>query len=245
MATQTVDQGELKQKLLANQISWQDALALITSSNSPPWKTKEWKLKRDSLIATVCGQCGSSEAPLVLQHTWQPKPLVQLFRDIRADYSNEWNVWKEKYPISIDLSNIPLDANVCPKCFSQTIKFRKTLKNWKCLAQESGVFCHHIFETPICRVSKDVFKALEKEAWKKQLEAFDTAFGIGVKAVLAAIDQHTRYLSMKDTITLCKRCAFVADKTKLVLCNICKENYHKPHYSRCAKCAGFEVSNHT
>jgi len=219
MATQTVDQGELKQKLLANQISWQDALALITSSNSPPWKTKEWKLKRDS--------------------------LVQLFRDIRADYSNEWNVWKEKYPISIDLSNIPLDANVCPKCFSQTIKFRKTLKNWKCLAQESGVFCHHIFETPICRVSKDVFKALEKEAWKKQLEAFDTAFGIGVKAVLAAIDQHTRYLSMKDTITLCKRCAFVADKTKLVLCNICKENYHKPHYSRCAKCAGFEVSNLT
>jgi len=238
MLEKYIDQSELKQKLLANEITWQDAQKLISSQKSPPWKTKEWKSKRDALIATHCAQCGTNEPPLVLQHTWQPKPFSLLFREIRGNYFDQWNVWKSEHPLEIDMSSIQADTNACPKCHSPTIRFRKTMKDWKCIAQESGVFCHHIFETPIRIVSEATRKNLSKVAWVKMLEEFDTVFGIGKQAVIMAIDQHARYISMQDTITLCKKCAFVADRTNMVLCEICKKNYHLTRYNRCAKCAG-------
>jgi hypothetical protein len=241
MTKQRVDQLELKQRLLANEISWQDALAIITSSSTPPWKTKEWQVKRDALIANHCKQCGTTEPPLVLQHIWQPKPIAQLFQEMRSNHPAEWDNWKDKHPLTIDLSAIPSDTNACPKCFSPTIRLRKKAKDWKCVAQEAGVFCEHVFETPARVVSQATIKNLRIAAWRKSQEDFDTTHDIGRRVVIAAIDQHMRYLSMQDTITLCKRCAFVADQTKMVLCRICKANYHSVLHDRCSKCAGIQV----
>lgn len=244
MAKQNIDQLELKEKLLADEINWRDALAAITSSRTPPWKTKAWKVKRDALIANQCHQCATTEPPMVLQHTWQPKPISQLFKDIRNNHIDEWNDWIVKHPIKIDLSGITPNVNACPKCFSPTIRYRKTLKIWKCVAQEAGQFCRHIFETPTLIVSKAIVKDFQKLAWRTRQDEFDTVHNVGKRAVIESIDQHTRYLSMQDTITLCKRCACVADRTNMVLCELCKQNYHATKYDRCSKCAKITTKPH-
>lgn len=241
MGKSNFDQSKLKQKLLSGEIGWQEALAIITSFKSPPWKSKEWKAKRDALLANKCQQCGSMEK-LTLQHTRHPKSIQALFQELRGDFLNEWNEWKIKHPIQIDLTTISADTNACPKCSSPTIRFRKTMNDWKCIASVNGIFCHHIFETPIHIISETVRKDLWKKDWYKMQEEFDTAFGIGKQVVVMAIDQHGHYLTMQDTVTLCKRCAFVADRTKMVFCEICKQNYHVVRYDRCSKCAGIDSS---
>ncbi len=45
-----------------------------------------------------------------------------------------------------------------------------------------------------------------------------------------------RYLSGDDTITLCKKCAFLWDKHGLILCKDCKEHYHPLSDGKCKYC---------
>jgi len=42
-------------------------------------------------------------------------------------------------------------------------------------------------------------------------------------AVLKGIEVHKRYISMEDTKTYCKRCAFLWDRKRLKVCDVCKE----------------------
>lgn len=48
---------------------------------------------------------------------------------------------------------------------------------------------------------------------------------------------HERYMSGKDTVTFCKKCAFLWDKHGLKLCERCRENYHSQDYIVCKQCA--------
>lgn len=238
MKQEPIDQVDLKRRLLADEMSWQEALQIITSLRSPPWQSKEWKTKRVLFLGERCEQCGTDDPPLVLQHLWHPTRTSQIFYDLRRKLLNEWYEWQRDHPIEPDFSNIPADTNVCPKCSSPTIRFRKTMKNWKCVAQVAGVVCGHDFDFPFRAVSNAKKKEIEKAARHRSMEQFDNAFGIGKAAVTIVIDQHIRYMSLEDTTTLCKRCAFVADKTEMVFCQRCRANYHLPAFAQCATCAG-------
>lgn len=232
-----IDQRELLGKVTSNEINWRDALDIITSLKKP-WHTKEWKEQRKVLLASQCKNCGTSTPPLVLQHTWHPTPIYKLFYTARKKFENEWQLWKQTHTFEVDTSSLIPDTDGCPKCGSTTIRYRKKAKTWICASKPKGITCGNVFDTPIRVISPDAIWHLEKSASQKLQDAFDEEFGVGKKVVITALGHNIRYLSLKDTKTLCKRCAFVEDKTKMVLCSICKNKYHSIKYDRCSACAG-------
>lgn len=242
MLNSNLDQRELLRKVISNEVNWKDALNII-SSLKKPWHTKEWKEQRKVLLASQCENCGTTTPPLVLQHTWHPTPIHHLFYTERRKYQNEWAAWKQSHVIEIDTSSLVPNTDGCPKCKSTTIRYRKKAKTWICVSKPLGVTCGNVFETPIQVVSPSVISNLERAAKQKLQDTFDEHFGIGKKVVITAIEHHIRYISLQDTKTLCKRCAFVEDKTNMVLCNICKNNYHSKKFDRCSACAGIEKEN--
>lgn len=237
----TTDQRALLQavlsKLSADKIDWVEAREILTSLKKP-WTTKEWKEQRKLLLASACESCGTTTPPLVLQHTWHPTPLYKLFYAARKKYRGEWDTWKVSHPIEVDLSSLTADMDGCPRCGSTTIRYRKRVKTWMCVAKSAGVTCGNVFESPMRVISPITVRTLERRAAQDQQDAFDEAFGIGRKAVTRALEHQVRYLSLQDTKTLCKRCAFVEDRTRMILCIICKEKYHSKKYERCSSCAG-------
>lgn len=236
-----IDQRELLQKVLSNEINWKEALKIIQPTRKP-WHTKEWKEKRKILLASQCQNCGTTKPPLVLQHTWHPTPLHKLFYNARKKYQNEWILWQQSHTIEIDKSSLIPDADGCPKCGSTTIRYRKRAKTWICVSKPAGDTCENVFHNPIRVVSHRAISKLEKHSGQQIQDDFDEEFGIGKKVTITAIEHQIRYLSLKDTKTLCKRCAFVEDKTKMVLCNLCMATYHSKRYDRCSACAGIDTT---
>jgi len=49
---------------------------------------------------------------------------------------------------------------------------------------------------------------------------------------------YKRYMSGVDTVTFCKKCAFLMDRKNKKLCRICKKNYHDIYYDTCHTCKG-------
>lgn len=239
----TTDQRTLLQEVLskvsADEMGWIAAREILTSLKKP-WVTKEWKEQRKLLLASACESCGTTTPPLVLQHTWHPTPLYKLFYAARRKYRSEWEAWKGSHPLEVDLSSLVANQDGCPRCRSTVIRYRKRVKTWVCDSKSAGLSCGNVFESPIRVVSPTAVRSLQRTAAQDVQDAFDEAFGIGRKVIMKALEHQIRYLSLKDTKTLCKRCAFVEDRTRMVLCNICKEKYHSKKYDRCSSCAGME-----
>ena len=232
-----IDQRVLLKKVISDEMNWRDALNIITSLKKP-WHTKEWKEQRKILLATQCENCGTSAPPFVLQHTWHPTPIYKLFYKAQKKYEDEWLSWKQSHTVEVDTSSLFPDMDGCPKCGSTTIRYRKIAQTWICTSKPAGITCGNVFDTPIRVVSHEAIRNLEKAADQNLHDAFYEAFGIGKKVTITALEHNIRYLSLKDTKTFCKRCAFVVDKTNMVLCNVCKNKYHSKKYDRCSSCAG-------
>lgn len=230
---------EILSKLTTNEMNWIEARGILTSLRKP-WTTKEWKEARKGLLGSACESCGTTTPPLVLQHTWHPTPMHKLFYAARRKHRSAWETWKESHPLEVDRSALAADLDGCPRCRSTTIRHRKRVNAWICAARSAGVTCGHVFERPMRVASPTAVRALERRAAQDVQDAFDESFGIGRKVITRALEHQVRYLSLKDTKTLCKRCAFVEDRTRMVLCNVCKEKYHSKKYDRCSSCAGVE-----
>jgi hypothetical protein len=234
----TTDQRALLQEALlkvsSDEMGWIDAREILTSLKKP-WVTKEWKEQRKLLLAAACESCGTTP-PLVLQHTWHPTPLYRLFYAARRKHRDEWEAWVASHPLEVDLSALTPDQEGCPRCGSTTIRYRKRVDNWICISRAGGAPCGNVFEAPLQVISPMTIRSLGRTAAQDLQDAFDETFGIGRKAVTRALEHQIRYLSLKDTKTLCKRCAFVEDRTRMILCNLCKEKYHSKKYDRCSSC---------
>jgi uncharacterized paraquat-inducible protein A len=228
---------EVLVKVSADEMGWIEAREILTSLKKP-WTTKEWKEARKGLLGAACESCGTTTPPLVLQHTWHPTPLYKLFYAARRKYRAAWDVWRESHPLQVDLSALPADEDGCPRCGSTTIRHRKRSGTWVCAARLAGVTCGHVFEAPLRVISPATVRALERTAAQEVQDTFDEEFGIGRKVITKALEGQLRYLSLKDTKTLCKRCAFVEDRTRMILCTVCREKYHSKKYDRCSSCAG-------
>jgi hypothetical protein len=235
----TTDQRALLQdalsKVSAGEMGWIEAREVLTSLKRP-WYTKEWKEQRKVLLAAACESCGTTTPPLVLQHTWHPTPLYKLFYAARRKVRGEWEEWKAAHPIEVDRSSLAADLDGCPRCGSTVIRYRKRVNNWICDAKSAGLSCGNVFESPMRVVSPTAVRSMQRKAAQDVQDAFDEAFGIGRKVITKALEHQVRYLSLKDTKTLCKRCAFVEDRTRMILCDICREKYHSKKYDRCSGC---------
>jgi hypothetical protein len=225
---------DIKNELIEDLITWQDALSFLTSREKP-WSTKEWKEKRDVLIKDYCESCGKKEGPFVLQHLEQPPKTSIIFSRIRHEYFEEYsNKYTFKYKKKIKY----IDRESCPNCGSLNVRFLKTESIWKCYGK-----CKRRFENPV--IIQDIDPIQKKDIQEKKkifreekYRAFEEKYKdiIGKEAVLESISYHEEYISLKNTSTFCKKCAFLWDIKGVKLCPNCKQRYCAVYMEMCSVC---------
>lgn len=192
-----------------------------------PWHTPWWKEQRSTHIGPACATCGSSNPPLVLQHTWQP---VRWAVALRVVGPPNWDWWKEQHPLPDlnqpdlnQLVDLRVTLPVCPQCGSHQVRRRVRTKDWVCHVGQCGAphqrHADFAFPEPKFELRQDP-KALREhkrtirqkylalsqarwEAWLKSPEAEENR----LRALRLCIEESKRYLSFADTKTLCRPCA--------------------------------------
>ncbi|WP_201617445.1 hypothetical protein [Psychrobacter urativorans] len=252
---------EVRQQLLADEISWREALECLqeATKKKKPWQYKEWRQERAILIKDSCLQCGISaeSVPMVLQHLWQPRKLAIIFDQLttakiaaNADLRNQYIDSLKKN--SKKLNNIVIgDRECCPKCESTSIKFLKGSQAWKCSGTKScktitgynrKVTCGNLFKEPAVRKEltpeqKREISKIKQDIWSKACVKFDEKSireSHGKQAILESIQDSERYYSLKDTTTFCKKCAYLMDIKKLLLCPNCNDFLPISHVLICS-----------
>jgi len=225
---------DIKNELIEDLITWQDALSFLTSREKP-WATKEWKKKRDVLIKDYCESCGSQEGPFVLQHLKQPPKFSIIFSCIRSEYFEEYS---KKYTFEYKKKIKYIDRESCPNCGSSSVRFLKTESIWKCYGK-----CNRRFENPamiqdIDPVQKKDIVERKKIFRESKYIAFEQKYRdiIGKEAVLQSIIHHEEYISLTNTCTFCKKCAFLWDIKGLKLCPNCKQSHCAVYMDMCKSC---------
>ncbi|WP_160674746.1 hypothetical protein [Clostridium sp. C8-1-8] len=119
---------EIEHRLINGRITSDEAAKLVYPTNGQkPWMTKEWKGLRDKLIKDHCEQCGTTEGPFVIQHTWHPTEYQSHIDHYIAVLFNKET---ENNPSINIVSHEELDQFIkrygeprasCPKCGSVNI----------------------------------------------------------------------------------------------------------------------------
>lgn len=212
---------DIQSRMNAGTISVDEACVEVFTGPKP-WQTPWWKERRSEHLGPACVTCGSSEPPLVLQHTWQPVRWADALRVVGPP---NWDWWKEQHPLPA--LNQPVDLQVtlpvCPQCGSHQVRPRVRTKDWVCHAGQCGAphqrHADFAFPEPKFELRQDP-KALREhkrairqkylalsearwEAWLKSPEAKENR----LRALRLCIEESKRYLSFADTKTLCRPCA--------------------------------------
>lgn len=248
---------KLHEQLLTNTIEIEQAKSLFfEKKNTKAWHTKDWRKRRDLMLQEKCEQCGSKDT-LVLQHQFHPKNYGECKYLVICKYGEEFN---KQHPIDTFISDDEVfkwyDAmpktsiKVCPKCYNRGIRERKTLKPiLKCDK------CKHTFNVPkninsplliddrhssYPQKSQSVlFSKLKWDLYKKKCnERLKTIYAEEIEraTMIMMVEDLIRYLSFKDTVTWCKKCAFNYDINHANLCPTCKKNYKLISFSECKEC---------
>lgn len=247
--------NEIRDQLLSDQISWCDALKSLQegTAKKKPWHYKEWKQERNELIKDSCVQCGHGDGQMVLQHLWHPRKFDVIIEQLAKTKLEANAVLKEQYikellESSDELNNFPIgERECCPKCESTNVRFRKASDEWDCISNKSRGGrviwrCGHSFKAPLMKQEptpdqKREISRIKGELRHKAFVKFDETpirESYGKQAVLESIKDTERYLSLKDTTTFCKKCAYLMDIKQLLLCPNCKDYLPIWHVYSCS-----------
>ena len=231
--------------LLNDDITYEEAGEKIYSTSTKPWQTAYWKKKRSEIIKDACEQCNSSKPPMVLQHTWHPASYRDNTREFYRFYLEKECAENPQLMVSDDevhhyLNKFTDVKAACPACKKGNIRARKTMKpTFHCDK------CHHEFEEPIMVPYHQLlgiaptFNDVKESMKRKRIQEYIwETYGPIIKksAILKGIEEHKRYISMEDTITFCKRCAFLWDKKGKKVCEVCKDTLIPVAMHACYKC---------
>ena len=213
---------DIESRLQSGVIDADQALAELTAGPKP-WTTGWWKEKRLETIGPQCATCGTSDPPLVLQHTWHPMPFREAVRKVGPP---NWEWWKERHPIpkpDAPAAPPPIYRPVCPRCGSTRLYLAKKRNRWVCQAGAFGAphFRHPDFEfaepkmelrpdkKAIRRIKQDTTLHYQQQSASRWQAWLQSPEGIENRrlAVLLGIEESKRYLSFDDTKTLCRPCA--------------------------------------
>jgi len=213
----------VEKDLLARKITGDEASSIIFNVRKklgPPWHWKAWKIARVKLIGSNCETCGAgSEAILYLQHTVK-NPRVQPYLDAaeaklgEMEPEEDWRPDLRAKIYEIRDTVIPEIRDCCPACESLSIQYRKGAASWVCNSKSGGEYCGHVFVEP---AKKAALTAAQKKAIRKdKYQAYrnvvlNREHDVKRQAMLDWIKDWRRYLTLKDTKTLCKSCAYIED----------------------------------
>lgn len=257
---------ELREKLTNGEISLELAKELYWKDykeGQRSWHTKDWKERRTKILKENCEICDSTDS-LTIQHLSHPKKYsdyereitrkhTQIFKETSSDIDK--SEFKNYIIKNYDYIAVPL----CPNCGDNRPNNRvRKLPQYRCAV------CQHEFDEPIhksleelitifytdeealdnrdkCFVSKDKWKNTHNlsniKYWflREKAKTKDEEI-IGKEAFLLYLADDIKYLSFKDTITACKRCACNYDLKNLDLCSNCKVHYKGIQYPTCIQC---------
>lgn len=200
----------------------------LTNRNQS-WHTKWWKARRDELLGPACVQCGLEET-LVLQHLWHPRSLQDLSRRHFEEYKKLSPAQWAK-PAAITNPPHPVEARHCPECHTDRIRYRRQGGYWTCTR------CAHEFTDPVIKVVPSTLPnraALRQRQDPYQRFLADEPWQ--ARIVLILIQESLRYLSLHDTATFCRKCAYMWDAKQHKLCPSCKTAYIPFAEATCYDC---------
>ena len=186
----------------------------------PPWHWKEWKIARAKLIGAQCETCGAGkEAILYLQHTVR-NPRVQLYLDTaeaklaEMEPEENWRPDLKAKMYEIRDAVIPEMRDCCPICGSLSIQYRKGAATWICNSKSGGQYCAHVFKNPAQKLA--LTASQKKEIRRNKYNAYrkivtNREHDVKREVFLRWFKDMRRYLTLKDTKTLCKSCAYIED----------------------------------
>lgn len=196
------------------------------TGNRRPWDDKEWKEKREQVLAEECQWCekdAEEAAALQLHHYEEPD----------FDAEREWIRVEDREFITSDAFDI--DAHVqepskCPNCTSSNVYVRKTKEpTYRCrrcdyeFPDAEGVRLPDLVaaDWPGVYATRAFFDA--KLAWVQENT------GVVREAFREAYEQHwAEYLSLENTITICRQCHFMHHEHGKRICDLCGDEYGKP-----------------
>ena len=186
----------------------------------PPWQWKSWKTARIQVLGTECETCGvGGDAILYVQHTVK-NPRIQPYIDAaekrlsKMEPEEDWRPDLRAKMYEIEEAVVPEMRDCCPICSSLSIQYRKGAANWICNSKSSGKYCRHVFTEPS---KKAALTAAQKKAIRHEKHktyrnvVVNREHDVKRKAILDWFKDFRRYLSLKDTKTLCKSCAYIED----------------------------------
>ena len=109
---------------------------------------------------------------------------------------------------------IPEMRDCCPDCKSLSIQFRKGAASWICNSKTGGQYCGHVFTEPAQKAALTAAqkKAIRQEKYQAYRDVvLNREHDVKRQAMLDWINDWRRYLSLEDTKTLCKSCAYLED----------------------------------
>lgn len=227
-AFERVDAG-LRERTMTGQEASQIIFA-TRRKLGPPWQWKSWKAVRHQVLGSECETCGAGEdAILYIQHTFRVPRVRPYIDQSRTDAAAKVPEPDYRPALREEMSAIrnaaePEMRDCCPLCFSLSIQYRKKAATWICNAPTGGGYCGHVFSVPAKKPAltadqKRGIRVQKHQAWRSKLLAREDDWMRD--AMLAWISDMRRYLSLRDTKTLCKRCAFLEDMTDAKPCGHC------------------------
>jgi hypothetical protein len=197
-----------------------------------PWKSVEWRKKREEFLrGKSCVWCGSVEQ-LVIHHNKTFHGFREYKRIGKNLLAKHFKNGKNKRELRQLLSQTEKQVtrkfcNACPQC-GYSLQERKIKKpKYRCYR------CIITLDNPIKK---------ETPSSKKR---FDTVFSKlffnnhkqQIQHIFARVKEKSdqEYFAFTNTIILCKRCHHAHHK-KMRLCRVCKTHYHKARYRMCWSC---------
>lgn len=247
--------SELENLLRIGELHPLEVYAAVTSSiGAKVWRSAHWKLQRAERLGDACNVCASNEGPLTLQHLWHPRvPSEVMDQALSAD----WATFLESFepdtprPMRPEKQFRKVQRATCPKCVSVAIQERKKKRpKFICRGTLAGRACLHEWDES----HQELVEQPDTEANQRNYEEYYTrlralrsraseafretpAFRVSAtKGAIAILADSRRYLSLEDTVTFCRRCAFLWDKKGLRPCIECGRRLAEPE-SRCSECS--------
>ena len=231
------DMKRLRAEFEADKVDEPYVRDILSNLTWRPWQYSEWKELRDKKIQSACETCGETE-DLILQHTRQPQKTKDIVFALVGKQFEAFLAYAEEHKNEIEL---PIPENVekvpvCPKCGSSRVRHRLRKDNYVCEKTRNYVICKHEFTIPDYGMDERVIKQAEKDRRSLLRDRYCKEQGIYQQAAEIALEEIVSYLEMNHVKTLCRKCAFIEDRTTQVLCRFCGKNYHPKRYAMCKDC---------
>lgn len=191
-----------------------------SQSSTKPWQGAEWEERRKEKLDDRCAWCGDEEE-LQLHHIDHRKP----------NWNREWiRIENEEFEASNDFDPAShLEGREqCPRCGKKNYYERTTMTPaYRCQSCDAE-FAEPEILTPEALQERGLHPTKTTQYYRDKLRWVSE----NVSSVYEAFGDRYRdyweeYLSLEDTVTICKQCHYMYHERGMAICAFCGDQYAK------------------